>query len=243
MSRLVRPAAVIAFAFVALTSPTEARTAPETTITAGPIGRTGDSSPSFAFASSDLDATFECSLDGSGFSPCTSPKAYAGVTESPHTFAVRSVNAAGEADPTPAERSFVADASVDATVSAARDQVQGGAHIRVAVRIRTNERLRAAAAGRIDLKQSAFDLRSEHEHVDAGRTVVRLRPVADGAGPITKALVRGEAVKAHVHIALVDAVGNQLKVPVAVSLSAGGSRAGGKRASPRHAPRTPNCRV
>lgn len=218
MARFVRPAALIAFALLALATPTEARTAPETTITAGPIGRTGDSSPSFAFASSDPDAAFECSLDGSGFSPCTSPKAYAGVTESPHTFAVRSVSPAGEVDPTPAERAFVADASVNATVSAARTQVQEGAHIRVGVRIKTAERLRAALAGTVALKQSAFELRSEHEHIDAGRTVVRLRLAAGGAGPIGRALGRGEAVRAHVRVTLVDAVGNQLKVPVGVSL-------------------------
>jgi hypothetical protein len=218
MACFARLAALTALLLLGFAGSAAARTAPETTITAGPIGRTGDSSPSFAFASSDPDATFECSLDGAGFSPCTSPQAYAGVTESPHTFAVRSTNPAGETDPTPAERSFIADGSVNATVSAARDQVQDGGHVSVAIRIKTSERLRAAVRGTIELKHAEFDLRPEHTHVDAGRTVMRLRPVAGGAGPIGKALARGAAVKAHVHATLVDAVGNQLRVPVGVSL-------------------------
>ncbi len=210
---------VVVVGLTALITPAVAAAAPETTITAGPSGRTGDSSPSFAFESSDPEATFECSLDGAGFSPCTSPTAYAGVTESPHTFAVRSVDAAGDADPTPAERSFVADASVDATVSAAQQQAQERAHILVAVRIQANERLRAAVRGTIGLDKSSFDLKPVRERVDSGRTVVRLRPAAADARAIAKALARGERAKARLRVALADSLGNELKVPVAVSLT------------------------
>jgi hypothetical protein len=211
---------VVAVGLTAIVAPAVATAAaPETTITAGPIGRTGDSSPSFAFESSDPGATFECSLDGSGFSACTSPTAYAGVTESPHTFAVRAIDAAGDTDPTPAERSFIADASVDATVSAARDQAQEDAHIHVSIRIEANERLRATVRGTIELGRSSFDLRPTGQHVDAGRTVVRLRLAADGASAIARALRRGERAKAHMHIALADSLGNELKTALAVSLT------------------------
>jgi hypothetical protein len=204
----------------ALAAPAGAAAAPETTITAGPIGRTGDSSPSFAFESSDPEATFECSLDGSGFSRCTSPRAYAGVTESPHTFAVRSIDTAGNADPTPAQRTFIADASVDAAASAARTQVQEDGHIRVAVRIDAGERLRIFLRGEIRLGGKSFELKPVREHADVGRTVVRLRPAADDAGAISRALAHGEPAKARVRVALADSLGNELKVPVAVSLIA-----------------------
>lgn len=83
---------------------------PDTTITAGPTGVTNSASPSFSFtASPSSGATFECSMDSStAWSACTSPKAYAGLSEGAHTFRVRAVNASGP-DPSPAERSFTVD--------------------------------------------------------------------------------------------------------------------------------------
>jgi hypothetical protein len=212
---------VAVLGLAALAAVGEARAAPDTTITAGPSGRTGDSSPSFTFAATDPNASFECSLDGSGFSPCTSPKAYAGVTESPHTFAVRAINADGEPDPTPAERNFIADASVDATVSAARIQTQAGSHIQVAVRIETTERLRALAKGKIDLEHAEVDLKPDRERVEAGRTVLRLRPAAPDGVKVARALAQTDHAKAHVRVALTDALGNELTVPVSVALRAG----------------------
>ena len=64
-------------------------------------------SPSFGFSGTD-DATppaslgFECQLDGAGFSPCTSPKTYTGLSLGMHTFEVRAIDAAGNVDLTPA---------------------------------------------------------------------------------------------------------------------------------------------
>ena len=56
----------------------------------------------FTFSSNEDDSTFECSLDGSAFAPCTSPVVYGGLAAAAHTFAVRAVDAAGNVDPTPA---------------------------------------------------------------------------------------------------------------------------------------------
>jgi len=50
----------------------------------------------------DEEATFGCSLDGAAFSPCTSPVLYSGLEPGQHTFAVTAVDAAGNADPSPA---------------------------------------------------------------------------------------------------------------------------------------------
>ena len=50
-------------------------------------------------------ATFECSLDGTPFTVCSSPKLYNNLLDGAHAFAVRAVNGVGT-DPTPATRSF-----------------------------------------------------------------------------------------------------------------------------------------
>ncbi len=84
-------------------------TPPETTITSGPSGTTNNASPSFAFTSSESGSTFECELDGGGFSPCSSPKSYSSLPDGAHNFKVRATDPAGNTDPTPASRDFTVD--------------------------------------------------------------------------------------------------------------------------------------
>jgi endonuclease/exonuclease/phosphatase family metal-dependent hydrolase len=80
------------------------RTAPETTLTGGPSGDTAIGMAAFTF-SSEADATFECRVDAAAFAACTSPNAVA-VTAGNHTFEVRSSDALGNVDATPAQRSY-----------------------------------------------------------------------------------------------------------------------------------------
>jgi hypothetical protein len=80
-------------------------------IDGGPSGVIGVSSVSFTFHGSDTNDTFQCSLDGAPWASCSSPQQYTGLAEGPHTFEVRAVNAAGEADPTPASASFTVEAT------------------------------------------------------------------------------------------------------------------------------------
>ena len=49
-------------------------TAPDTTIDSGPSGPVNTPDVSFTFSSADPPATFECSLNGAAFTPCTSPE-------------------------------------------------------------------------------------------------------------------------------------------------------------------------
>lgn len=50
--------------------------------------------------------SFQCSMDGGPWAPCTSPKVYSGLSWSPHVFRVRAIDLAGNLDPVPAQRSF-----------------------------------------------------------------------------------------------------------------------------------------
>jgi hypothetical protein len=68
-------------------------TPPVTTITSAPIDPTNATDATFTF-SADEASTFECDLDGSGFSSCISPKTYTGLAESPHIFNVRATDLA-----------------------------------------------------------------------------------------------------------------------------------------------------
>jgi hypothetical protein len=87
-------------------------TPPETTIdpNTGPEGTVASTSASFAFSSSEPNSAFKCSLDGSAFAACDSPKAYPGpLSQGNHTFKVRAIDPTGTQDPSPASRSWTVD--------------------------------------------------------------------------------------------------------------------------------------
>lgn len=91
-------------------------TPPHTSIGFGPTGLTNNASPSLTFGSTEAGSTFECRLDGPGastgaYAPCTSPEAYSGLRDGAYTFLVFAIDAAGNADPMPASRSFTVDAT------------------------------------------------------------------------------------------------------------------------------------
>lgn len=60
----------------------------------------------FDFTSDDASASYVCEFDGSGFSPCVSPMEFGNLGRGFHTFSVRATDQIGNADPTPAGRSF-----------------------------------------------------------------------------------------------------------------------------------------
>jgi MYXO-CTERM domain-containing protein len=86
-------------------------TAPDTTLVLTPADPSHTASATFSFTSTKSDVDFECKRDDAlAFSPCTSPVEYTGLTEGPHTFQVRAVDAAGNTDATPASFTWVVDA-------------------------------------------------------------------------------------------------------------------------------------
>ena len=84
-------------------------TAPDTSISAGPTGATKNATPTFEFGSPEPGARFECRVDTGTWAACTSPHRTAALGNGAHTFEVRALDALGNADATPASRSFTVD--------------------------------------------------------------------------------------------------------------------------------------
>ena len=83
--------------------------APDTTLTKTPKKKVKTKKKKvrvvFEFISNQPGATFECSLDGLAYAPCTSPKSYK-VGKGEHFFLLRSGDAVGNKDSTPARFDF-----------------------------------------------------------------------------------------------------------------------------------------
>ena len=94
------------WSFSTAAAPPQDTTPPETTIDSGPSGTIKQNNATFTFSSSEANSKFECKLDGSVFSACSSPKKYTGLASGSHTFSVRATDAAGNVDATPAIRNW-----------------------------------------------------------------------------------------------------------------------------------------
>ena len=94
---------------------------PDTMITVGPAGgATTTPDVSFTFGSPASGVTYECSLDGGAFVPCSSPQAYINLPDGMHTFTVRAKTAAGTIDPSPATRTWTVDGTAPTVTITAR---------------------------------------------------------------------------------------------------------------------------
>lgn len=84
---------------------------PQTTITSGPAqgGYSSSATPTFTFTSSQPSSTFECSVNGDDYVPCTSPYTLPTLGNSVNAFYVRASNQWGSPDPTEAFRVFTVD--------------------------------------------------------------------------------------------------------------------------------------
>lgn len=94
--------------------------APETTITSQPEQPTSSTTASFSFTGSDNKTatgalTFACRLDNGAFAACTSPASYSNLTVGAHTFQVRTIDAAGNVDASPASVTWTIQAPPDTT--------------------------------------------------------------------------------------------------------------------------------
>ena len=82
---------------------------PDTIINSSPNHPTNQTLATFSFYATESGASFECDLDGSGFSACTSPVSYNNLTGATHTFRVRATDLAGNADASPASKIWTID--------------------------------------------------------------------------------------------------------------------------------------
>ncbi len=91
--------------------------APNTTITSGPDAITSQTGATFQFTATE-GATFFCAIDGAPFTACTSPASYTALAGGGHSFAVYSVDGAGNVDPSPATWSWAVDVTApDTTIT------------------------------------------------------------------------------------------------------------------------------
>lgn len=95
-------------------------TPPETSIGSAPQGVITQREASFSFDSSEPGSSFRCRLDGPGSTAgsehaCASPQSYSGLANGDYTFSVHAVDAAGNADSTPATQPFTVDATAPDT--------------------------------------------------------------------------------------------------------------------------------
>ena len=83
------------------------RAIPDTALLERPADPTDSRTARFTFTSNMSGVTFECARDDAveamSFTPCSSPVTYTDMLYGEHDFAVRAVDADGNADPTPAE--------------------------------------------------------------------------------------------------------------------------------------------
>ncbi len=94
-------------------------TEPDTTITSTPPDPSNDTTPAFEFESDSPNSTFECQVDGAGFTSCDSGDEFPVSGDGLHTFEVRAIDDAGNVDPDPASYTWTLDTTapvVDITV-------------------------------------------------------------------------------------------------------------------------------
>ncbi len=81
---------------------------PDTTIISGPTALIASATATFEFTSTESGGTFRCILDAGPAAPCTTPLSLS-LADGTHTLKVFAVDTAGNADETPAERTWRVD--------------------------------------------------------------------------------------------------------------------------------------
>jgi large repetitive protein len=95
-------------------------------IAASPSAASNQISATFVF-SDESGATFECRLDGGGFSTCSSGIGYSSLADGTHTFAVRATDAAGNTGPAATYSWLIDTLAPETTIMANPDSVSSSA--------------------------------------------------------------------------------------------------------------------
>jgi len=87
-------------------------TLPDTILDSFPHALSNSSNASFTFHSTKAGSTFQCQVDNSDFTDCSSPKDYFALSDGSHTFNVTAIDTSGNPDPTAASFTWTVDTSV-----------------------------------------------------------------------------------------------------------------------------------
>ena len=92
---------------------------PKTRIASGPSGTVHRTKATFVLDANEDLVTYECSLDGRAFAPCSTTVRFTGLKAGEHTFAARAEDDKGNVDQTPARRRWtvVDDSPPQTTIS------------------------------------------------------------------------------------------------------------------------------
>jgi concanavalin A-like lectin/glucanase superfamily protein len=82
---------------------------PDTILLTGPPAADNSVAAQFTFRSSEDNVGFDCSIDNTGYLPCTSGQSFALAGDGPHSFAVRAHDRAGNLDASPAIYAWTVD--------------------------------------------------------------------------------------------------------------------------------------
>lgn len=89
--------------------------APNTQLLVAPPAADNSVMVRFEFGSSEMNVTFDCSLDGGSYLPCVSGAEFGPISDGSHSFAVRAHDRAGNVDSSPAIHAWAVDTSTPDT--------------------------------------------------------------------------------------------------------------------------------
>jgi hypothetical protein len=92
--------------FSTVAEPPADSTPPETKFKKRPENKLDGSTATYKFTSTEAGSSFECKLDRKKYKPCSSPHKLKHLKPGKHKFSVRSIDAAGNPDPSPAKDKF-----------------------------------------------------------------------------------------------------------------------------------------
>jgi hypothetical protein len=196
---------------------------PETTIVSGPPDVARESRPTFELAASEAGSSFECSVDGGPFLSCESPFTTDPLDHGPHSVRARAIDEDGNADPTPAVRSFAVDRQISGANASARPrQTQSGRPVELAITVKATEGVRVRGTGRVRLgRRGSFAFESSAAELSPGEPRrLTLRPRRSSASrKVLRSLRRGGSARATVGATFTDGVGNRATLDVPVTLT------------------------
>lgn len=187
-------------------------TPPETSFTTTPDDPTRDKTPTFSFSASEPGSSFRCALDGDPFSACEPTTTFGPFRQTTKKLRVRAIDPAGNADPSPASRTFTIDRKVlDADLTAKKKQRQKGKKIKVKLKASAQERVTVRAKGMVKLPGRDARLEPTTKKFGAGKAKVLrllLKRKRDRSR-VLKALAHGEKVRANPSARFTDQAGNR----------------------------------